>query len=86
VAKFSFLFRPKKSIRFTFIRSTSWFTPSTESRFENPVWLDTVNVSYGSSVDLVMDFTDPIIRGMSFFHCQLLNHEDKGMMAKILFR
>ena len=53
---------------------------------ENPIWLDTVNVSYGSSVDLVMDFTDPIIRGMSLFHCHLLNHEDKGMMAKILFR
>jgi suppressor of ftsI len=52
----------------------------------NPVWVDTVNVSYGSSVDLVMDFTDPIIRGMSLFHCHLLNHEDKGMMAKILFR
>jgi FtsP/CotA-like multicopper oxidase with cupredoxin domain len=53
---------------------------------KNPVWLDTVNVSYGSSVDLVMDFTDPIIRGMSVFHCHLLSHEDKGMMAKILFR
>jgi FtsP/CotA-like multicopper oxidase with cupredoxin domain len=53
---------------------------------KDPVWLDTVNVSYGNSVDLVMDFTDPIIRGMSLFHCHLLNHEDKGMMAKILFR
>jgi FtsP/CotA-like multicopper oxidase with cupredoxin domain len=57
---------------------------------EKPVkdseWLDTVNVPYGSSVDLVMDFTDPIIRGMSLFHCHLLSHEDKGMMAKILFR
>ncbi len=52
----------------------------------NPVWVDTVNISYGSSVDLVMDFTDPIIRGMSLFHCHLLSHEDKGMMAKILFR
>jgi FtsP/CotA-like multicopper oxidase with cupredoxin domain len=52
----------------------------------DPVWLDTVNVPYGSSVDLVMDFTDPIIRGMSLFHCHLLKHEDKGMMAKILFR
>ena len=50
------------------------------------VWLDTVNVSYSSSVDLVMDFTDPIIRGMSLFHCHLLNQEDKGMMAKVLFR
>jgi FtsP/CotA-like multicopper oxidase with cupredoxin domain len=49
-------------------------------------WLDTVNVPVGGSVDLIMDFTDPIIRGMSLFHCHLLKHEDKGMMAKILFR
>ncbi len=52
---------------------------------QTPEWLDTVNVSPGGSVDLVMDFTDPIIRGMSLFHCHLLKHEDKGMMAKILF-
>jgi FtsP/CotA-like multicopper oxidase with cupredoxin domain len=51
----------------------------------DPLWLDTVNVPYGGSVDIVMDFTDPVIRGMSVFHCHLLNHEDKGMMAKILF-
>ena len=52
---------------------------------EHPVWLDTVNVPTGGSVDVVMDFTDPVIKGMSLFHCHLLNHEDKGMMAKILF-
>jgi suppressor of ftsI len=57
-----------------------------EKRVQDPAWLDTVNVPSGSSVDLVMDFTDPIIRGMSLFHCHLLKHEDKGMMAKILFR
>ena len=51
----------------------------------NPLWLDTVNVPYGGSVDVIMDFTDPVIKGMSVFHCHLLNHEDKGMMAKILF-
>ena len=51
-----------------------------------PVWLDTVNVPVDGSIDLIMDFTDPIIRGMSLFHCHLLNHEDKGMMAKILFQ
>jgi suppressor of ftsI len=51
----------------------------------SPLWLDTVNVPYGGSVDVVMDFTDPVIRGMSVFHCHLLNHEDKGMMAKVLF-
>jgi suppressor of ftsI len=48
-------------------------------------WLDTVNVPYGGSVDVIMDFSDPVIKGMSVFHCHLLNHEDKGMMAKILF-
>ena len=55
------------------------------TRPDTPEWLDTVNVPYGGTVDLVMDFTDPIIRGMSVFHCHLLNHEDKGKMAKILF-
>jgi FtsP/CotA-like multicopper oxidase with cupredoxin domain len=55
-------------------------------RLNSPEWLDTVNVSYGNgTIDLIMDFTDPIIRGMSVFHCHLLSHEDKGMMAKILF-
>src|SRR6266704_4623393 len=48
----------------------------------DPLWMDTVNVPYGGSVDVIMDFTDPVIRGMSVFHCHLLNHEDKGMMAK----
>jgi suppressor of ftsI len=53
---------------------------------ENPAWLDTVNVPYHSTVDVILDLTDPVIRGMSVFHCHLLNHEDKGMMAKILFK
>ncbi len=52
----------------------------------HPEWLDTVNVPYRSSVDVILDFTDPIIKGISVFHCHLLNHEDKGMMAKILFK
>jgi len=53
---------------------------------DHPEWLDTVNVPADGSVDLMMDFTDPIIRGVSLFHCHLLSHEDKGMMAKILFK
>jgi len=56
------------------------------ARSDSPEWLDTVNVPYGGTVDLIMDFTDPIIKGMSLFHCHLLSHEDKGMMAKILFQ
>jgi FtsP/CotA-like multicopper oxidase with cupredoxin domain len=55
-------------------------------RLRNPEWLDTVNVPVEGNVDLMMDFTDPIIRGVSLFHCHLLSHEDKGMMAKILFK
>jgi suppressor of ftsI len=51
-----------------------------------PLWMDTINVPARGKIDLVMDFTDPIIKGMSVFHCHLLKHEDKGMMAKILFR
>jgi FtsP/CotA-like multicopper oxidase with cupredoxin domain len=53
---------------------------------EHPAWLDTVNVPYGGFVDVILDVTDPIIKGMSVFHCHLLNHEDKGMMAKIVFK
>jgi len=52
----------------------------------HPAWLDTVNVPYRASVDVILDFTDPVIKGMSVFHCHLLNHEDKGMMAKILLK
>jgi suppressor of ftsI len=50
-----------------------------------PEWMDTVNLAPNESLDIIMDFTDPIIRGVSVFHCHLLKHEDKGMMAKILF-
>ena len=52
----------------------------------NPAWLDTVNVPSRGTVDVIVDFTDPVIKGMSVFHCHLLNHEDKGMMAKILIK
>jgi FtsP/CotA-like multicopper oxidase with cupredoxin domain len=61
------------------------FYAQNHARVAQPVWLDTVNVPVKGSVDLMMDFTDPIIRGESLFHCHLLSHEDKGMMAKILF-
>jgi len=59
---------------------------SNGEQLQQQKWLDTVNVPPMGSVDLVMDFTGPIIRGTSLFHCHLLNHEDKGMMAKIVFR
>jgi FtsP/CotA-like multicopper oxidase with cupredoxin domain len=62
------------------------FYSQNSGRVTQPEWLDTVNVPVKGSVDLIMDFTDPIIRGVSLFHCHLLSHEDKGMMAKILFK
>jgi suppressor of ftsI len=52
----------------------------------NPAWLDTVNVPVAGTVDVILDLTEPVIKGMSVFHCHLLNHEDKGMMAKVLFK
>lgn len=57
-----------------------------DAPLRDPAWLDTVNVPVAGSVDVILDFTDPVIKGMSVFHCHLLNHEDKGMMAKVLFK
>jgi len=35
-------------------------------------------------VEIIIPFTDKIIEGGTFvFHCQILEHEDKGMMATI---
>lgn len=56
------------------------------NQFPHPAWLDTVNVPVGGTVDVILDFTNPVIKGIAVFHCHLLNHEDKGMMAKILFK
>src|SRR5271163_4535725 len=50
-----------------------------------PEWMDTVNLAPKESLDLIMDFTERIIRGVSVLHCHLLSHEDKGMMATIRF-
>jgi len=56
-------------------------------------WIDTVNVPYAKTgsngipqpgvVKLLMDFRNPIVRGIFVYHCHLLEHEDGGMMAKI---
>jgi suppressor of ftsI len=52
----------------------------------HPTWIDTVNVPAAGTVDVILDLTNPVIKGISVFHCHLLNHEDKGMMAEILFK
>jgi FtsP/CotA-like multicopper oxidase with cupredoxin domain len=56
-------------------------------------WVDTVNVPYEmpgngtqqpGSVTLLVDLRDPTIKGTFVYHCHILEHEDGGMMAKIL--
>lgn len=49
------------------------------------LWLDTVTVPPGDSLDIVLDARNPVIRGLSVLHCHMIRHEDKGMMAKVLF-
>jgi FtsP/CotA-like multicopper oxidase with cupredoxin domain len=48
-------------------------------------WQDTFDVQPEQTVDLVMDLTNQAIRGLAVLHCHILSHEDKGMMAKVLF-
>lgn len=44
---------------------------------------DTIDVPIHGEVKLRMAFTDPLIVGRFMFHCHILEHEDKGMMAQI---
>jgi suppressor of ftsI len=44
---------------------------------------DIVDVPIGGEVKLVIPFTDPVIVGRFVYHCHILSHEDKGMMATI---
>lgn len=45
--------------------------------------VDTVNVPIHGEVKVRIAFTDPAIVGRFMFHCHILEHEDKGMMAQI---
>ena len=58
----------------------------------HPYWADSVVLphrlskhknSKPGSIIAIMDFRDPVIKGTFLFHCHFLDHEDKGMMAKI---
>ena len=60
--------------------------------FTNPNLVDTVIVPpwFGSgpfpNVTVRMDFRDPNIAGTFVYHCHILDHEDGGMMAKIVVK
>src|SRR5262249_30241521 len=44
---------------------------------------DNVNVPVRATVKIILAFTDPAIVGKFAYHCHVLSHEDKGMMAVI---
>ena len=45
--------------------------------------VDTVNVPIHGEVTIRVAFTDPNIVGRFMYHCHILEHEDKGMMAQM---
>ncbi len=45
---------------------------------------DIVNLPVHGAVKVVIPFTDPVIVGTFVYHCHLLSHEDRGMMATIV--
>lgn len=57
---------------------------------QNKDMRDTIEIPYWSgsgpyhSVKMRMDFRDPEIAGTFVYHCHILDHEDEGMMHKIL--
>ena len=44
---------------------------------------DSVQVPERGFIKIILPFTDPRIVGRFMFHCHVLEHEDKGMMAHI---
>jgi FtsP/CotA-like multicopper oxidase with cupredoxin domain len=44
---------------------------------------DIIDVPIGGEVKVIIPFTDPVIVGRFVYHCHILSHEDKGMMATI---
>ncbi len=54
---------------------------SVEQTFDG--YQDIVNVPVHGEVKVIIPFTDPVIVGRFVYHCHLLSHEDKGMMATI---
>jgi FtsP/CotA-like multicopper oxidase with cupredoxin domain len=44
---------------------------------------DIVDVPIGGEVKVIIPFTNPLIVGRFVYHCHILSHEDRGMMATI---
>jgi FtsP/CotA-like multicopper oxidase with cupredoxin domain len=65
----------------TAINGVALTTPEMHDTFNVPFW--TGSGPY-PSITVRMDFRDPNIAGTFVYHCHVLDHEDAGMMAKIL--
>ena len=50
----------------------------------DPLWLDVINVPAGGQVTVRVPFED--FGGKTVYHCHILDHEDRGMMATVLAR
>jgi FtsP/CotA-like multicopper oxidase with cupredoxin domain len=50
-------------------------------RLDVPTWQDVVNVPARSNVRVRVAFDD--FAGRTVYHCHVLDHEDRGMMAVI---
>ena len=48
---------------------------------KNQVWKDTVLVPIGSTVDVLVDVTNP---GEWMFHCHIAEHLEAGMMSRFI--
>ena len=46
-------------------------------------YYDTVNLPMRGEIKIIIPFTDSLMLGKFVYHCHLLAHEDKGMMATI---
>jgi FtsP/CotA-like multicopper oxidase with cupredoxin domain len=49
----------------------------------SPLWHDTIPMPPGATVFLVMSYDAPEQIGRFVFHCHILKHEDRGLMAPI---
>ncbi|MDB5798245.1 MAG: sufI [Paucimonas sp.] len=60
-----------------------WGNADPEDPYANDPDLTGTNCKQPASVKLRMDFRSPDVAGTFVYHCHILEHEDKGMMAKI---
>jgi FtsP/CotA-like multicopper oxidase with cupredoxin domain len=72
------------------IHQVHFITEDVDGVPQPAAWRDTVNLPIAhadgtpSVTHVLIDFRDPIIRGQFLLHCHILQHEDDGMMARVV--